>query len=191
MGKQGSKFKRFTDILISLIVLIITSPVLLLAVLAIKIESPGPAFFLHERIGYKGRKFKLYKLRGMVHNALEVGPELTQINDPRITKIGKILRRTSIDELPNFFNVLKGDMCLVGPRPDIPSIIKLYNNQQRKVLGFKPGVTGISQINGRQMLTPENRVKMEINYYSRANFWTDFWVVIKTILVVFTNKGNI
>lgn len=191
MGKQGSLIKRLTDIIFSLLILIITSPILLIAIIVIKLESKGPAFFLHERAGYQGRKFKLYKLRGMVDNALSIGPEITQINDPRLTKSGKFLRRTSIDEIPNFINVLKGEMCIVGPRPDVFSITNTYTSEQKRVLEFFPGVTGISQINGRQKLTPEQRVKMEIEYYEHATFWSDLIVVLKTFGIVINNKGNI
>jgi lipopolysaccharide/colanic/teichoic acid biosynthesis glycosyltransferase len=191
MGKQGSWIKRFTDILLSIFILISTSPILIFAIIAIKLESEGPAFFLHERTGYKGVKFKLIKFRGMVNNALSVGPELTQVNDPRITRVGKFLRRTSIDEIPNFINVLIGEMTIIGPRPDIASITDNYSLQQREIFNFKPGVTGISQINGRQMLTPDERIQMELDYYKSANFFSDLVVFFKTFLVVFNNKGNI
>jgi lipopolysaccharide/colanic/teichoic acid biosynthesis glycosyltransferase len=170
---------------------LIFSPIILIAAFAIKVETDGPVFFVHERTGYKGKKFKLYKLRGMVKNALEIGPGLTQVNDPRLTKVGKILRRASIDEIPNFINVLKGEMCLVGPRPDITEITDCYSKEERVVLEFKPGVTGISQVNGRQTLTPSERVKMEINYYKNATFLSDLLIMIKTIKVVFNNRGNI
>ena len=191
MGKQNSFIKRLTDVLFSLFILLIFSPIILIAAFAIKVETDGPVFFLHERTGYKGKKFKLYKLRGMVKNALEIGPGLTQVNDPRLTKVGKILRRASIDEIPNFINVLKGEMCLVGPRPDITEITDCYSKEERVVLEFKPGVTGISQVNGRQTLTPSERVKMEINYYKNATFLSDLLIIIKTIKVVFNNRGNI
>jgi lipopolysaccharide/colanic/teichoic acid biosynthesis glycosyltransferase len=191
MGKQGSWIKRFTDILLSSIILLFTSPILILSIIAIKIETDGPAFFLHERTGYRGKKFKLIKFRGMVDNALDVGPELTQVNDPRITKVGKFLRRTSIDEIPNFINVLKGEMTIIGPRPDIPSITDQYTKEQIKIFNYKPGVTGISQINGRQMLTPDDRIKMELDYYKNANFFSDLVIFIKTFIVVFNNEGNI
>lgn len=191
MGKQGSWIKRFTDILLSISILILTSPVSILAIIAIKLESEGPAFFLHERTGYKGKKFKLYKFRGMVNNALQLGPELTQVDDPRVTRVGRFLRRTSIDEIPNFFNVIRGEMTIVGPRPDIPSITDIYSSEQRKIFDYKPGVTGISQINGRQMLTPDDRIKMELKYYENADFYSDFVVFIKTFLIVLNNKGNI
>ena len=191
MGKQNSFIKRITDVLFSLFILLIFSPIILIAAFAIKVETDGPVFFVHERTGYKGKKFKLYKLRGMVKNALEIGPGLTQVNDPRLTKVGKILRRASIDEIPNFINVLKGEMCLVGPRPDITEITDCYSKEERVVLEFKPGVTGISQVNGRQTLTPSERVKMEINYYKNATFLSDLLIMIKTIKVVFNNRGNI
>lgn len=191
MGKQGSFIKRFTDIIFSLLILILTLPILLLTALAIKLESKGPVFFIQERAGHKGKPFRLFKFRGMIVNALEIGPELTQINDPRVTKVGRILRRTSLDEIPNFINVLKGEMCLVGPRPEIVSITSGYNNFQKNVFNYKPGVTGISQINGRQMLTPDARVKMEIDYYDRATFWSDLKILIATVKVVLNNEGNI
>jgi lipopolysaccharide/colanic/teichoic acid biosynthesis glycosyltransferase len=191
MGRQGSRIKRFTDILISILILTLTSPILILTIIAIKLESKGPAIFFHERTGYQGTKFRLIKFRGMVNNALDVGPELTQINDPRITRVGRFLRRTSIDEIPNFINVLRGEMAIVGPRPDIPSITDNYTYEQSKIFDFKPGVTGISQVNGRQMLTPDDRIKMEMDYYRNANFFSDLIIFLKTFIVVFNNKGNI
>lgn len=191
MGKQGSLIKRLTDIIVSLFVLIIFSPILLIFAIAIKFESRGPVFFIQERSGFGGKPFKLFKFRGMVQNALEIGPELTQQNDPRVTKVGRILRRTSIDEIPNFINVLKGEMSVIGPRPEILSITSKYNDIQRKVFQFKPGVTGISQINGRQMLTPEQRVNMEIDYYNKETFWSDLKVLLNTFSVVINNEGNV
>lgn len=190
MGKQGSLIKRLTDIIFSVLVLTLTSPILLLTALAIKFESKGPVLFIQERSGLSGKIFKLYKFRGMIDNATLYGPELTQVNDPRITKVGKFLRRTSIDEIPNFINVLRGDMSIVGPRPEIISITKNYNEELRKVFDYKPGITGYSQINGRQMLSPLQRTQMEIRYYSSANFWSDSIITLKTIAVVITNHGN-
>jgi undecaprenyl phosphate N,N'-diacetylbacillosamine 1-phosphate transferase len=191
MGRQGSLIKRLTDIIISLLTLLIFSPVLLLAIIAIKLETKGPAFFAHERTGYGGKKFKLYKLRGMVHNALEIGPEITGVNDPRITNVGRFLRRTSIDEIPNFVNVLKGEMSLVGPRPEITSVTDKYKQDQFGVFKFKPGITGISQISGRQMLSPDERVKMEIEYYNKETFLSDIKIIFKTVKVVVSNEGNL
>lgn len=191
MGKQGSSLKRFTDIVISIITIIITSPILLISALVIKIDSKGPVFFFHERTGLKGKPFKMIKFRGMIDNALLHGPGITQVNDPRITRVGKILRRTSIDELPQLFNVLKGEMSIIGPRPEITSITASYSKEHQKVFEFLPGITGISQINGRQTLTPEQRNKMEIEYYSNETFWKDLRIFFVTFWVIVTNKGNI
>ena len=191
MGKQGSLIKRLTDIIISILVLIITSPVIILSAIAIKLESRGPVLFIQDRTGLSGKKFKMFKFRGMIDNALSFGPELTQIDDPRITKVGKILRRTSIDEIPNFINVLLGEMSIIGPRPEIVSITTGYSDEQKKVFQFKPGITGYSQINGRQMLSPEERVRMEIEFYKNENFFHDISLLLHTIKVVITNKGNI
>jgi lipopolysaccharide/colanic/teichoic acid biosynthesis glycosyltransferase len=191
MGKQGSLIKRLTDVIFSFFVLFITSPILILSALAIKLESQGHALFIQERTGYLGEKFKMFKFRGMIDNALSYGPELTQVDDPRITKVGKFLRRTSIDEIPNFINVLLGEMSIIGPRPEIVSITEEYSEEQKKVFQFKPGITGFSQINGRQMLSPEERVRMEIEYYKNENFLQDMLLLFHTVKVVITNKGNL
>ncbi|MBK7629696.1 MAG: sugar transferase [Ignavibacteriales bacterium] len=159
--------------------------------IAIKLESKGPVFFIHPRAGLEGEAFKMIKFRGMIDNALQFGPELTQQNDPRITKVGKFLRRTSIDELPQLINVLKGEMSIVGPRPEILSITSNYSIDHKEVFKFLPGITGYSQINGRQMLTPEQRTEMEINYYKNETFWSDLIIVFKTFSVVLSNEGNL
>ena len=191
MGKQGSFIKRLTDLFISSISLIITSPLFLIVAIAIKIDSKGPVFFLHERTGLNGKPFKMIKFRGMIDNALKYGPGITQVNDPRITRVGKFLRRTSIDELPQLINVLKGEMSIIGPRPEIISITSTYSKDHQKVFEFLPGITGISQVNGRQTLAPEQRSEMELEYYSRESFWGDLMIVLKTFWVVISNKGNI
>jgi len=191
MGKQGSIIKRLTDLLFSLTILIITLPVLIIIAIAIKVDSNGPVFFIQERAGYKGRSFKIIKFRGMVNNAMEIGPELTQKDDPRITRIGKLLRRTSIDEIPQVINVLKGEMSIVGPRPEIISITNQYTDKQKLIFNYKPGITGFSQIHGRQLLTPEERIAMELDYYKKAGFWSNLFVALKTITVIITNKGNL
>ena len=191
MGKHHSFIKRFTDITISIVLLIISLPIIIIAVIAIKLDSKGPVFFVQDRTGLNGKPFKMIKFRGMVNNALEIGPELTQRNDPRITRVGKILRRTSMDEIPQMFNVLKGDMSLVGPRPEITSITSKYSEEQKEVFKFKPGITGYSQVNGRQMLSPEERVNMEIDYYKKASFWSDLLIATSTFKVIVSNEGNI
>lgn len=191
MGKQGSFLKRFTDILISILILIFSFPLIIIVIIAIKLDSKGPVFFIHERTGLGGKPFKMIKFRGMIDNALAYGPVLTQENDPRITRVGKILRRTSFDEVPQFINVLLGDMSIIGPRPEMVSITETYNDFQRRVFDFKPGITGISQVNGRQKLTPEQRTEMEINYYCKENFFDDIKILLKTFKVVISNEGNI
>ncbi len=191
MGKQGSFVKRFTDILISFISLILTFPIFILAALAIKLETKGPMFFIQKRAGLNGKAFNMIKFRGMIDNALNYGPELTQKNDPRVTKVGRFLRRTSIDELPQFINVLKGEMSIIGPRPEILSITSKYSDAHKEVFKYMPGITGYSQINGRQMLTPDQRTKMEIDYYNNETFWGDFKILFKTFFVVISNEGNI
>jgi len=191
MGKQGSFIKRFTDILVSLFSLIIFSPIFLIAAIFIKLDSKGPIFFMHERTGLNGKPFLMIKFRGMINNALSYGPGITQVNDPRITKVGKFLRRTSIDELPQLINVLKGEMSIIGPRPEITSITSTYNDHQKSVFQYLPGITGISQINGRQTLTPEERTAMEIEYYSNETLIGDLKIFLKTFWVIISNKGNI
>jgi len=191
MGKHGSFIKRCTDIILSIVLLIISTPIIIIAAIVIKLDSKGPVFFVQDRTGLKGKPFKMVKFRGMVNNALEIGPELTQRGDPRITRVGKILRRTSIDEIPQMFNVLKGDMSLVGPRPEIVSITSKYNVEQKEVFKFKPGITGYSQINGRQLLSPDKRVKMEVEYYRKTNFRSDLLIVASTFKVILSNEGNL
>ncbi len=191
MRINGNFIKRFSDIIFSIVLLIISTPIIIIVAIAIKLDSKGPVFFVQNRTGLNDKPFKMIKFRGMVNNALDIGPELTQRDDPRITRVGKILRRTSIDEIPQMFNVLKGDMSLVGPRPEITSITSKYSEEQKEVFKFKPGVTGYSQINGRQLLSPDKRVEMEVEYYSKANFRSDLLIAVSTLKVIFSNEGNI
>ncbi len=191
MGRYGSFIKRLTDVILSSLALILSSPVLLISIIAIKIESKGDAFFIQDRTGLGGKPFKMIKLRGMIDGAEQLGPDFTQKDDPRLTRVGKILRRMSIDEIPQAINVLKGDMSIVGPRPELTKITDQFSPDQREVFNFKPGITGISQINGRQTLSPEERVVMEIAYYKDATFWSDLRIVLRTPKVVITNEGNV
>jgi lipopolysaccharide/colanic/teichoic acid biosynthesis glycosyltransferase len=191
MGRKGSFIKRFSDIILGSLALILTSPILFIAVIAIKLESRGNAFFVQERTGVNGVPFKMYKLRGMVDGAEQLGPDFTQKDDPRLTKVGIVLRRTSIDEIPQVINVIRGEMSIVGPRPELTKITDQFSKEQREVFDFKPGITGISQISGRQTLSPEERVIMEIEYYRTATFWSDLRIVLRTPKVVISNEGNI
>ena len=191
MRMNGNLIKRFSDIIFSIVLLIISTPIIIIVAIAIKLDSKGPVFFVQDRTGLNGKPFKMIKFRGMVNNASDIGPELTQRDDPRITRVGKILRRTSIDEIPQMFNVLKGDMSLVGPRPEITSITSKYSEEQKEVFKFKPGITGYSQINGRQLLSPDKRVKMEVEYYAKANLWSDLLIAASTFKVIVSNEGNV
>ncbi|MBE9228405.1 sugar transferase [Phormidium sp. LEGE 05292] len=198
--------KRSFDIVFSLAVLILFSPIYLLLALLIAIISPGPIFYLQTRIGKNRRPFKCIKFRTMVTNADEVlqdmlarHPELRQEyadnfklkNDPRITWIGKLLRVTSLDEFPQFLNVLKGEMSVVGPRPLVPDELFMYGRYIDKVLTIKPGITGIWQVSGRNDIPYERRVKIDVYYVNNRNILLDLWVVFKTIGVVLfpTNNG--
>ena len=191
MGYSNSKLKRLVDIVVGAMAAVIVSPFLLISIVAIKLESKGPAFFLQARSGSGDTLFKVFKLRTMVTNASKVGPVLTQKSDPRITKVGRFLRRTSIDELPQVFNVLKGDMSLVGPRPEVPSITSEYSPELKKVLNYKPGMTGISQISGRAALEIDPKIRMEIAYQEKATFWSDIIVMAKTPWAMISNEGNV
>lgn len=190
-NNQNVISKRVTDVALSLIALTFVIPLILLAAIAIKLESKGPIFFLQQRSGLRGKVFRIFKLRTMVTNAEKVGPLLTQKSDPRITRVGGLLRRTSIDELPQVFNVLKGEMSIVGPRPEVPAITERYTEDLIEVLDYKPGITGISQVNGRASLEINSKIRMEINYQRKASFFTDLVIIIKTPLALISNRGNV
>ncbi len=183
--------KRLTDIILGIIAAIIIFPIMILCAIAIKLESKGPIFFLQNRSGVNGKLFKIFKLRTMVQNASKVGPVLTQKADPRITKVGAFLRRSSLDELPQIINVLKGEMSLVGPRPEVPQITDTYDEELKEVLKYKPGITGMSQINGRAALDIVPKIRMEIAYQRRATFFSDLLIMLKTPWALITNRGNV
>lgn len=193
--------KRALDILLSLIFLIIFSPVFIITALAIVMENPGPIFYSQTRIGKDGKPFDFYKFRSMVVDADKVKDELIRQNeskdgvifkmkkDPRITKVGRIIRRFSIDELPQLLNVLKGDMSLVGPRPPIPREVNEYSLEDRKRLHIKPGITCIWQVSGRSDIPFTEQVQLDKQYISSQNFWKDLLILLKTIPAVITGKG--
>jgi lipopolysaccharide/colanic/teichoic acid biosynthesis glycosyltransferase len=145
-GMLSSAVRRAADVAVSLVALVVLSPLLAAAALAIVIESPGSPFYRAPRVGQGGRLFRMWKLRSMIVGASRVGPAITGGEDPRITRVGRLLRKTKIDELPQFVNVLAGDMTLVGPRPESPDIVALYTPAQRSVLEVKPGATGRVQL---------------------------------------------
>lgn len=192
--------KRAMDILGSLVGLVISTPVMLLSAIAIRLDSPGPAFFVQERAGENGKPFRIYKLRTMcadaeelvsemlVLNALE-GPTYKIPNDPRVTRVGRFLRRWSIDETPQFWNVLRGNMSLVGPRPEEMWIVEKYTDEQRKRLAFKPGLTGPMQVNGRGCLNFDERYTLELDYIQNYSLAKDIDILVHSVKAVITGKG--
>ena len=189
--------KRLIDIVGSLCGIILLSPLFLIVAILIKLEDPkGKVFFAQERNGKYPKTFKMYKFRSMVHNAEDLlkdlmdrneqtGPVFKINDDPRITKVGKFIRKTSIDELPQLFNVLKGDMSLVGPRPPIPHEVEQYNSYQMQRLAVKPGLTCIWQVSGRNNIGFDEWVEMDIEYIKTRNLWLDIKLIFKTVGVLF------
>jgi len=188
--KSQRIIKRIIDIFISTIMLMIIFPFLALIGILIKIDTKGPVFFKQKRIGKGEKVFIIYKFRTMVENVKEIDSEnKLEKSDPRITRIGKYLR-WGIDELPQLFNVLKGDMSLVGPRPTVPSHVKIYKKWEKRRLEVKPGITGWAIINGRNLLSWPERIKLDIWYIDHWSLLLDFRILIKTIVVIFfTRKG--
>ena len=162
------------DIALSLITLLALSPLLLAAALAIALEGGLPVLFRQTRVGLKGREFGMFKFRSMVKNAASLGPYFTQADDPRITRVGRFLRRTSIDELPQLINVLKGDMSLVGPRPDVPAQRSLYSDADwAQRCSMRPGITGLAQALYRSDSTEAQRLEADLRYIREASLWLD------------------
>jgi len=193
--------KRTLDIVGSLIGIILLSIVFILVALAIKLEDPkGPVFFSQARIGKKGKVFKMYKFRSMVTDAEIKLKELLELNetsgamfkmknDPRVTKIGKLIRKTSIDELPQLFNVLKGEMSLVGPRPPLPREVAEYTNYDKQRLIVTPGCTGIWQVSGRSNIGFKEMVELDLYYIKNQSTFMDIKIIFKTVLVLFGSKN--
>jgi lipopolysaccharide/colanic/teichoic acid biosynthesis glycosyltransferase len=181
--------KRGIDIIISLLGLIILWPALLLIAIAIRISSKGPAVFKQQRAGKNGDFFIFYKFRTMTTDTDLFGPSPKSELDPRLTKIGIILREYSLDELPQLFNILKGDMSVVGPRPLYLSQIPEWNERQKKRLLVRPGLTGLAQISGRGELTREEKLELDVNYVETASFSADVRIILATIAYVFRRKG--
>lgn len=192
--------KRFIDVLGSFFGIIILSPIMIITAISIKIESGGSIIFSQERVGKNGKLFKMYKFRSMVENAEQLldklkdknemsGPMFKMTDDPRITKVGKFIRKTSIDELPQLFNVLKGDMSLVGPRPNLPKEVSQFTNYQKQKLLVKPGLTCYWQVMGRNSIDFEDWMKLDIKYIEERNTWIDIKLILKTFFVLFGDKN--
>lgn len=202
---NGEKAKRLFDIIFSLLVLILFSPVYLILALVIALSSHGPIFYIQERVGKNYKRFNCIKFRTMVSNAddiliqmMETSPQFKQEfqnsfklkQDPRITTIGKFLRITSLDEFPQFWNVLKGDMSVVGPRPLVAEELPKYGCHINQVLTIRPGITGLWQVSGRNDIPYPRRVQIDLYYVKFKSFWLDLWIILKTVAVVVIPKDN-
>ena len=200
-GAFSLVFKRFFDIGVSTLALVVLSPIMLLTALAIKLDSAGPVFFRQRRVGLNGRIFTLLKFRSMVpkahqmlkdlqeHNEMS-GPAFKMTNDPRVTRVGRFIRKYSIDELPQFFNVLRGDMAIVGPRPPLPAEVNKYRRKQRRRLSMRPGLTCTWQVNGRNRIVDfEEWAKMDLEYIDSWNLYVDLKLLIKTVPAVLFARG--
>jgi lipopolysaccharide/colanic/teichoic acid biosynthesis glycosyltransferase len=193
--------KRCIDVAGALIGLAVAIPLVAIAAIAIKLDSPGPVFFGQIRIGENGRSFRIYKLRSMVDGAecrLDALVDLTQLakepafklaDDPRVTRVGRILRRTSLDELPQFYNVLRGEMSLVGPRPEEERVVQLYSDFHRRRLAVKPGLTGPMQVSGRGDLPFSDRLQLELDYIDHYSLRLDLSILLRTVPVILQTKG--
>ena len=195
--------KRIFDIICSSVALIILSPVFLILATAIKTTDKGPVFFAHRRVGKDGKPLNIYKFRSMVTNAEDLIKQFTPEqkaeyernfkleNDPRVTKVGKFMRRTSLDELPQLFNILKGDISIVGPRPVMEVETEIYGNYRDMLLSVKPGLTGFWAANGRSCTTYTRRRAMEIYYIKNRSVCFDLKIILKTITSVFKGEGAV
>ena len=182
--------RRAVDILVSGGLLVLASPVLLAATLAIRIESPGPVLYRQRRSGLHGHAFDVLKLRTMVEGAEHKGAGLAiNEDDARITRVGKLLRRTSLDELPNLVNVLRGEMTLIGPRPTLPVQVEQYDERQRGRLAVKPGITGWAQVNGRAALPWSERIELDLYYIEHRSLALDIKILWRSLTMVLTGSG--
>ncbi|GAB6168185.1 sugar transferase [Clostridium carnis] len=193
-------FKRIIDILGAAVGLIILSPILIIVGILIKLESKGPIIFAQKRVGLNGKEFEMYKLRSMVLNAEEIkeklkdqnemsGPMFKIKDDPRITKVGKFIRKTSIDELPQLINVLKGEMSLVGPRPSLPKEVEQFEPWMLKRLETKPGLTCYWQVSGRNAIGFEEWMRLDVKYVNERNILLDIKLIFKTFFVLFGDRN--
>lgn len=186
-------YKRILDIISSLLGLVIGLPIMVIIAILIKIEDRGPIFYTQERLGKNEKKFLVYKMRSMrVDAEKHGGAQWAQKDDPRVTKIGKFIRKTRIDEIPQLFNILKGDMSLIGPRPERPELTYEFD---KEIPGFierlyiKPGLTGLAQVNGGYDISPKDKLKWDMIYIKNRSILLDISIILKTVGVVFTGEG--
>lgn len=185
-------FSRILDILLSLLGLTIGIPLIIIFGVLVKLEDGGPIIYKQERLGKDGKIFNLYKVRSMRIDAEKFGAQWAQNNDPRVLKVGKFIRKTRIDEIPQLFNILKGDMSIVGPRPERPMFTMQFNEEIDGFvnrLSVKPGLTGIAQVNGGYEMTPEEKLEWDIKYIKNKNILIYLEIVIKTIKIILTGYG--
>lgn len=185
-------FKRLLDVVFAWILLVLSSPILLVVAIAIKLDSPGPAVFSQRRLGKHGREFDMYKFRTMVLNA-EAGGVYSDDRDTRVTRVGRFLRKTSLDELPQCLNIIRGDMSFVGFRPPLtyhPWTWEEYSPQQKRMFDLRPGITGWAQVNGRRTVQWDKRIEMNVWYAENVSFLLDFQIVLMTVFKVLANSDN-
>jgi lipopolysaccharide/colanic/teichoic acid biosynthesis glycosyltransferase len=195
----GNALERAVEITVASIALVVTSPVMLLVAAIVRLDSPGPAFFMQLRVGRNGRLFRFWKFRTLYVDARARFPELYSYTyteeeiqrlrfkheqDPRVTRVGRWLRKSTLDELPNFWNVLKGDVALVGPRPEIPEMVPNYSSEQLIKFSVKPGITGLAQTNGRGNLAFQQTIAYDVEYVKHKSLWLDMKLIAKTITLL-------
>lgn len=199
-NKLAHALKRVLDVAVSGAALLLAAPIMLATAIAIKIDSPGPVFFQQTRVGRYGRAFACFKFRSMYVDAEQRKAELLAQNeadgpvfkikhDPRITRVGRVIRKLSIDELPQLLNVLRGEMSLVGPRPPVPKEVAAYEFDQRRRLDAVPGITGLQQVSGRSDLDFKTWVELDLQYIADQSFWSDVKILVKTVPAVLLGRG--
>jgi len=200
----AAALERFLEIVVAVIALMVSSPLMLLVALIVKLDSPGPVIFRQTRVGRNGRLFTFYKFRTLCANARELYPEMYNYSytqeefqrlrikreaDPRVTRAGRWLRMSTLDELPNFWNLLKGEVALVGPRPEIPELLPHYTAEQLIKFSVKPGITGMAQTNGRGRLAFQQTIAYDVQYVQSRSLWLDIRIVMKTIWLLLRSDG--
>ena len=191
LTRANQFFKRLFDLTCSVLLLVALSPLVILIAMAVKITSPGEVFYRQQRLGRNGEIFWMYKFRSMIPNAVNIGSGMfLEKDDPRITPVGKLLRKTSLDELPQLLNIIRGEMSLVGPRPAPLHHLDKYDAGQRRRLAVKPGITGWAQVRGRLALYWPERIQLDIWYVENYSFWLDLRILAETIPVVFSRRGG-
>jgi lipopolysaccharide/colanic/teichoic acid biosynthesis glycosyltransferase len=187
--------QRLLDLFVSAIALVLLAPIFAIIAIVVKRSSSGPVLFAQDRLGLHGRPFRLLKFRSMTNNAPDVrnpdGSAYTGAADPRVTTAGRFLRATSLDELPQLINVLRGDMSLVGPRPDQVDQLRFYSDRERRKLDVRPGLTGLAQISGRNHISWQRRKQLDVEYVDRRSFWLDLAILAKTIPYVLLRKDAV